>query len=240
MSRTPVLVAAVALASFAGMAFAAAPAPADAPASQAVAKPETVGMSAERLGRIGPAMQRYIDSGLVPGHRHSGGAQGQDRPPRGPRRARRRERRADEHRRHLPHRVDDEADHLGGADDALRGGQVPAQRPDQQVDARIRRAQGGRAAARLGRRSTLSAGAGGASDHRAPAPDPHRRVRQLLPRLLQAGGREGLGQAEAGRHRRRLRHAPRRRSHSTTSRASAGSTPARPTTSVAWSRSSPA
>ncbi len=48
------------------MAFAAAPAPADAPASP-VAKPETVGMSAERLGRIGPAMQRYIDSGLVPG-----------------------------------------------------------------------------------------------------------------------------------------------------------------------------
>jgi CubicO group peptidase (beta-lactamase class C family) len=66
MTRTRVLVAAVALVSFTGIAFAAAPAPADAPVSP-VAKPETVGMSAERLGRIGPAMQRYIDSGLVPG-----------------------------------------------------------------------------------------------------------------------------------------------------------------------------
>jgi CubicO group peptidase (beta-lactamase class C family) len=66
MTRTPILVAAVALLSFTGIAFAAAPAPADAPVSS-VAKPETVGMSAERLGRIGPAMQRYIDSGLVPG-----------------------------------------------------------------------------------------------------------------------------------------------------------------------------
>ena len=33
----------------------------------ATAKPETVGMSSERLARIGPAMQRYIDSHLVPG-----------------------------------------------------------------------------------------------------------------------------------------------------------------------------
>ena len=29
--------------------------------------PESVGMSAERLARIGPAMQRYIDAELVPG-----------------------------------------------------------------------------------------------------------------------------------------------------------------------------
>ena len=32
-----------------------------------VADPESVGMSSERLARIGPAMQRYIDDGLVPG-----------------------------------------------------------------------------------------------------------------------------------------------------------------------------
>ncbi|MCI5105456.1 MAG: beta-lactamase family protein, partial [Pseudomonadales bacterium] len=32
-----------------------------------VADPEAVGMSSERLARIGPAMQRYIDAGLVPG-----------------------------------------------------------------------------------------------------------------------------------------------------------------------------
>jgi CubicO group peptidase (beta-lactamase class C family) len=30
-------------------------------------RPESVGMSSERLERIGPAMQRYIDAGLVPG-----------------------------------------------------------------------------------------------------------------------------------------------------------------------------
>jgi CubicO group peptidase (beta-lactamase class C family) len=65
MTRTTVL-AAVALVLFAGAAVAAAPAPADAPATQ-VTKAETVGMSTERLGRIGPAMQRYIDDGLVPG-----------------------------------------------------------------------------------------------------------------------------------------------------------------------------
>jgi len=48
------------------IALAAAPAPADAPAST-VAKPESVGMSSERLARIGPAMQRYIDDRLVAG-----------------------------------------------------------------------------------------------------------------------------------------------------------------------------
>src|SRR6185369_6674270 len=31
------------------------------------AKPEEVGMSAERLGRIRVAMQRYVDRGMVPG-----------------------------------------------------------------------------------------------------------------------------------------------------------------------------
>ena len=31
------------------------------------AKPESVGMSTERLNRIAPAMQRYIDEGLVAG-----------------------------------------------------------------------------------------------------------------------------------------------------------------------------
>jgi CubicO group peptidase (beta-lactamase class C family) len=47
---------------------AATPRPAsDAAATSATAKPETVGMSAERLARIGPAMQRYIDAKLVPG-----------------------------------------------------------------------------------------------------------------------------------------------------------------------------
>jgi CubicO group peptidase (beta-lactamase class C family) len=50
-----------------GGAFAATPAPAaDAPPAP-VAEPESVGMSAERLARIGPAMQRYIDANLVPG-----------------------------------------------------------------------------------------------------------------------------------------------------------------------------
>lgn len=32
-----------------------------------VARPETVGMSSERLARIGPALQRYIDRELIPG-----------------------------------------------------------------------------------------------------------------------------------------------------------------------------
>ena len=210
MTRTQVLVAAVALVALTGIAFAAAPAPADDPRlTGRQARDRRHVDRAAGPDRPGHAALHRLGAG--PGHRHPGGAQGQDRPPRGPRRARRRERRPDEHRRHLPHRVDDEADHLGGADDALRGGQVPPQRPDQQVDAGVRRAQGGRAAARLGRWPPLSAGAGAASDHRAPAPHPHRRVRQLLPRLLQAGGGQGLGEAEAGRHRRRLRLALRRR-----------------------------
>jgi CubicO group peptidase (beta-lactamase class C family) len=68
MKRAAVLVAVVALVSLAGMALAATPAPAaDAPGAQQVARPETVGMSSERLARIGPAMQRYIDDELVPG-----------------------------------------------------------------------------------------------------------------------------------------------------------------------------
>jgi CubicO group peptidase (beta-lactamase class C family) len=40
---------------------------AQAAAKLPVAKPEEVGMSAERLGRIHTAMQRYVDKGLVPG-----------------------------------------------------------------------------------------------------------------------------------------------------------------------------
>ncbi len=46
-------------------AWAAEPAARD--AATAVAKPESVGMSSARLLRIGEAMQRYIDQGLVPG-----------------------------------------------------------------------------------------------------------------------------------------------------------------------------
>ncbi len=40
---------------------------AQAEAPQDTAKSESVGMSTERLGRIAPAMQRYIDDGLVAG-----------------------------------------------------------------------------------------------------------------------------------------------------------------------------
>ncbi|MCZ6616527.1 MAG: serine hydrolase, partial [Gammaproteobacteria bacterium] len=36
-------------------------------ATPPTATPESVGMSSKRLARIGPAMQRYIDAGLVPG-----------------------------------------------------------------------------------------------------------------------------------------------------------------------------
>ncbi|MEQ8486187.1 MAG: serine hydrolase domain-containing protein [Pseudomonadales bacterium] len=46
--------------------FEAAAAPSDARVL-ASARPESVGMSSQRLDRIGPAMQRYIDAGLVPG-----------------------------------------------------------------------------------------------------------------------------------------------------------------------------
>lgn len=48
------------------VAFDAAAAPSDARVLPA-ARPESVGMSGPRLERIGPAMQRYIDAGLVPG-----------------------------------------------------------------------------------------------------------------------------------------------------------------------------
>jgi CubicO group peptidase (beta-lactamase class C family) len=70
MTRTRLLVAVLAAVALSSVAFAAAPAPAaaDAPASAvAVTKPESVGMSTERLARIGPAMQRYIDDELVAG-----------------------------------------------------------------------------------------------------------------------------------------------------------------------------
>jgi CubicO group peptidase (beta-lactamase class C family) len=58
------LLSALAILTAAGVA--AAPAPADAPAP-GTTKPESVGMSTERLARIGPAMQRYIDARRVPG-----------------------------------------------------------------------------------------------------------------------------------------------------------------------------
>ena len=47
--------------------FCLAPAVFAAPAGLPLAKPEEVGMSSERLARIRPAMQRYIDAQLVPG-----------------------------------------------------------------------------------------------------------------------------------------------------------------------------
>ena len=37
------------------------------PADLPVSSPEKVGLSAERLGRIGPLIDRYIDSQLIPG-----------------------------------------------------------------------------------------------------------------------------------------------------------------------------
>ena len=92
------------------------------------AKPEDVGLSSERLARMNKAIHAYVDAGRTPGvvtliARHGkvvhvdayGKADLASRP-------------ADARRRHLPHVLDDEADHLGGAAHALRGGKTPAHR----------------------------------------------------------------------------------------------------------------
>ena len=103
-----------------------------------VAKPESVGMSSERLQRIDSFIQEYIDADRIAGAVTLVARKGEvvhfeaqgwrDKEKRCP----------DDEGLHLRPDVDDQADRLDGADDAVRGGAVPARRPDLQLDSRVR------------------------------------------------------------------------------------------------------
>src|SRR5262249_61716343 len=81
----------------------------------------------------------------------------------------------------LPHRLDDQADRVGRADDALRGRILSAQRSDLEVPSRIRKYES--RAARSGggtRKRALQTRAGKKPDHVDACIDSHRRVSDLL------------------------------------------------------------
>ena len=113
----------------------------------------------ERLGRQRPP-------GRHGGRRH---AQGRTRLRRDLRQGRRRAQQADAARHHLPHLFHDQAAHLDGDHDALRGGPLPARRPDLEIHPRLRQP------ARLCRRQPRQDrfGAGRARDHLPRPADPH-------------------------------------------------------------------
>src|SRR5438552_1295523 len=93
-------------------------------ASLPTAKPQDAGMSAERLARIHSALQRYVDRDEIAG----AVSLGRTAWPRGLsrycRHDRSRSRKADETRRHLPHRIDDHADHEPGSDELMTSNHI--------------------------------------------------------------------------------------------------------------------
>ncbi len=138
---------------------------ADRPLAQAdlpMAKPETVGVSSKRLERVKAYIQEYIDTNQIAGavtliarkgkvvHHEAQGWRVQGRQP------------ADAEGHDLHADVDDQADRVDGADDALGRRQVHARRPDLEVAAVVREPDGAR------ERATGEAGAPG---HRPPHPD---------------------------------------------------------------------
>ena len=202
--------------------------------------PAEVGLDADRLRRIDAQLRplrRRRPAGRLPGH----GEQARQACARVRlRRARPRGRSAGRDRHALAHLLDDQADHLGGGDDALRGGRAPAHRPGQQVHpvlrrpARLRRRLGPEPAHRPGQR----ADAGLAPAH------PHLRAHLRVPPGAH-GGRD--------LPRRRVRRPARpagmdlargvRRlgvpAAAVPARARSGTTGSPPTSSAAWSRSPP-
>ena len=116
---------------------------------------------------------RRAPQGLAAGH-HPRRA---DRPRLAPRAARRRGRPAGRARHDLAHLLDDQADHLGRGDDALRGGRALALRPGGEVHPVVRRParvpprDGGRARHGPGRRA----------DARVAPAHPHLRADLRLP-----------------------------------------------------------
>ena len=100
------------------------------------------GVDQAALGQIAPALQGVIDAGDLSGAVTLIWRGGEELQFTGARPARHRGRSADDPRHHLPHRLDDQAGHLGGGADADGGRQAQARRPDHQVDARVRRHAG--------------------------------------------------------------------------------------------------
>ena len=112
------------------------------------AKAETVGMSSKRLERINAFIKDYIDTNQIAGavtlvarkgkivHFESQGWRVQGREP------------ADGEGRDLLARVDDQADRVDRADDAVGRRQVPARRSDLEVAAVVREQAGARPADR--------------------------------------------------------------------------------------------
>ena len=140
---------------------------------------------AERHARAGRAVDRAAQQdhrdaqgrrrqGRHPRCDPAGGAPREDRPVRRGRRARSGDQGADDEGLDLPHLFDEQADHVGGGDGALRGGQVLAGRARLEVHPAAGRPQGGRREARSQRRQAYPrAGAGPARhDHPGSLP-PH-------------------------------------------------------------------
>ena len=133
--------------------------------------PKRAGFDADRLNRITDHLSRnYIEPGKIAGCQIAGRAARSRRVfqiarPDGSRAAQ-----ADGRRHHFSHLLDDQADHLGGADDALRAGLLPAQRSGLAFLPGMARPQG------MG----LGRGSGDGDRCRTAAPDerhavPHRR-----------------------------------------------------------------
>ena len=81
-------------------------------------------------------MKGWVDSGRLPGHR-AGRRRGEIAYER-LRQGRRRAQQADAARHDRPHLLDDQAAHLDGDHDAVRGGPLPARRPDLEVHPGLR------------------------------------------------------------------------------------------------------
>ena len=95
-----------------------------------------------------PHFDRYVDDGRLPGWLVARHARRAGRPPDVVRPARRRGRAAGRARHAVAHLLDDQADHVGGGDDALRGGRLRAEGPGQPRSSRRSRTCACTAAAR--------------------------------------------------------------------------------------------
>ena len=146
------------------------------------------------------------------------------------------------HRRHaLAHLLDDQADHLGRGDDALRAGRAGADRPDRRGGSRPSPTPG---STRPARRSSPVDRAGHRADPGLAPAHPHLRPDLRLP--PRAPGRRDVPAARATSSRRppgvdlaaRVRRV-RASSRCCSSRAPSGTTASRPTCSAASSRWSP-
>ena len=153
-----------------------------------VATPEQVGLSTERLNKITATLRGRCREGGHSGSDPAGWSPRQGRLVRRGRRARSGDQGPDDEGLDLPHLLDEQADHLGGGDDALRGRQVLSGRPRLEVHPAAGRPQGGRREARSQRRQAHPrAGAGPARHDHPGSLSPH-----LGPdlRLLRQGPRE--------------------------------------------------